>query len=63
MNKTRTHRRRAVPLPVLFRDTGGCSHARRLQRHFSFQLALRYGACSPGLLRSALDEVDGVDVA
>lgn len=49
---------RRVPLPALFTDSDRRSHGQRLRCHFSFQLALRYGARQPRMLDEALREAE-----
>lgn len=46
-----------VPLPALFGDAPGATHARHLQRHYHFQLALRYCSRAPAVMREALRSV------
>lgn len=61
MRQIKTMRR--VPLPALFTDSDRRSHAQRLRCHFSFQLALRYGARQPRMLDEALREAEEAEAA
>ncbi len=49
---------RRVPLPALFIDSDRRSHGQRLRCHFSFHLAVRYGARQPRMLDEALREAE-----